>query len=139
MSGRARHSVRAADSNPFPERRARSDAPTLLALRQAGELWDVTKCPVVLGFDICALRKQSTRHPEIAFMHRCDLKPKDARRRQERGWECQSSPWRTWSMNWRRFLASRLSAATGEASGITMTTKLYSAFTLIELLVVIAI
>jgi len=27
--GRARHSVRAADSNPFPERRARSDAPYL--------------------------------------------------------------------------------------------------------------
>src|SRR2546429_7697834 len=71
-------------------------------------------------------------------MHRCDLKPKDARRRHERGWECQSSPWRKWSMNSRRFMASRLSA-TGEASGITMTTKLYSAFTLVELLVVIAI
>ena len=27
--GRARHSVRAADSNPFAERRARSDAPYL--------------------------------------------------------------------------------------------------------------
>jgi len=37
MSGRARHSVRAADSNPFPERRARSDAPYPASLAAGGK------------------------------------------------------------------------------------------------------
>src|SRR5437773_9995174 len=38
MSGRARHSVRAADSNPLPERRARSDAPYPASLARGGSL-----------------------------------------------------------------------------------------------------
>ena len=59
MSGRASHSVRA----PIGERIRVCGAhgvtrATLLALRRAGELWDLTKSPVVLGFDICALHKQ---------------------------------------------------------------------------------
>src|SRR5437870_13645367 len=36
MSGRARHSVCAADSNPFAERRARSDAPYPASLATGG-------------------------------------------------------------------------------------------------------